>query len=69
MEIDKAKAAAFAYYRCEDLRTLIKDMQSDHFTKPGDSIVSVRVPARLLPVIWEVAERELEKYEKQIKDL
>lgn len=69
MDINKAKAVAFAYYRCEDLRTLIKDMQSDHFTKPGDSIVSVRVPVRLLPVIWEAAERELEKYEKHIQDL
>ena len=69
MEIDKAKSVALAYFRYEDLRTLIKDLKSDHFTKPDESVVGIKVPVRWLPIIWEVAERELEKYENQINDL
>lgn len=68
MEIEKAKAIAIAYSRYEGLRTMIKDLKSDHFTKPDESVVSIKVPVRWLPVIWEVAERELEKYEKNILD-
>ena len=69
MDINKAKSVALAYFRYEDLRTLIKDLKSDHFTKPDESIVSLKVPVRWLPIIWEVAERELEKYEKNILDI
>ncbi len=69
MDIDKAKSVALAYFRYEDLRTMINDLKSEFFKKPDESVVSIKVPVRWLPVIQEVAERELEKYEKQIKDL
>lgn len=69
MEIDKAKSVALAYFRYEDLRTLIKDLKSEHSSKPESGVVSIRVPVGWLPAIWKIAESKLEIYEKQILDI
>ena len=67
MDLEKVKSAYHLYARMDDLKSSILTLRSRMEKGPGTTTITI--PTTWLPAIISIAEKELEKVNKEIENL